>query len=45
MNNRKEFFNVDIDNLEQELKQYKDLTIEFRRVPEAPEYRQSLLQG
>lgn len=42
VNNRKEFFNISIDEIENELQVYKDLTIDFSKVPEAQEYRESL---
>ena len=42
VNNRKEFFNIDINEIEQELNNYKDLTIEFKRDADADEYRESL---
>ena len=37
VNNRKEFFKVSIDDLEKELMNYKDLTIEFTKTPDAEE--------
>ena len=40
--NRKEFFKVSIDDLEKELMNYKDLTIEFTKTPDAEEYNESL---
>lgn len=42
VNNRKEFFKVSIDVLEKELMNYKDLTIEFTKTPDAEEYNESL---
>ena len=42
VNNRKEFFKVSIDELEKELMNYKDLTIEFTKIPDAEEYNESL---
>ena len=42
VNNRKEFFKFPIDEIENELQIYKDLTIDFSKVPEAQEYRESL---
>ncbi len=42
VNNRKEFFKIPIDEIENELQIYKDLTIDFSKVPEAQEYRESL---
>lgn len=42
VNNRKEFFRISIDEIEKELVKYKDLTIDFNKVPEAKEYNESL---
>ncbi|PEF94025.1 DUF4041 domain-containing protein [Bacillus cereus] len=42
VNHRKEFFKVKIDEVEKLLETYKDLTIDFTKVPEAEEYRQGL---
>ncbi len=42
VNNRKEFFKISIDDLEKELMNYKDLTIEFTKTPDAEEYNESL---
>lgn len=42
VNNRKEFFRIPIDEIENELQVYKDLTIDFSKIPEAQEYRESL---
>ena len=42
VNNRKEFFKITIDEIEKELQVYKNLTIDFSKVPEAQEYRESL---
>lgn len=42
VNNRKEFFKVPIDVIEKELLEYKDLTVEFHREPDAEEYKQSI---
>lgn len=42
VNNRKEFFRVPIDEIEEKLKEYKDLTIDFTKTPDAEEYRESL---
>lgn len=42
VNNRKEYFNLTITEVEQALKAYKDLTIDFHEEPEAGEYRESL---
>ncbi|MGP1567484.1 MAG: DUF4041 domain-containing protein [Peptoanaerobacter stomatis] len=42
VNNRKEFFKVDINEIEKELEKYKDLTIEFTKQADAEEYRETL---
>jgi DNA repair exonuclease SbcCD ATPase subunit len=42
VNNRKEFFRIPIDVIEEKLKDYKDLTIDFTKTPDAEEYRESL---
>lgn len=42
VNNRKEFFKVPIDLIEEKLKDYKDLTIDFQEEADADEYRESL---
>ncbi|MFC6182023.1 DUF4041 domain-containing protein [Lactiplantibacillus daowaiensis] len=42
VNNRKEYFHITIDAIETELKKYKNITVDFREVPEAEEYRESL---
>lgn len=42
VNNRKEFFKISIDDIEKELEKYKDLTIDFNKIPEAKEYNESL---
>ena len=42
VNNRKEFFNVPINLIEEKLKDYKDLTIDFQKEADAEEYRESL---
>lgn len=42
VNNRKEFFRIPIDEIEEKLKEYKDLTIDFTKTPDAEEYRESL---
>lgn len=42
VNNRKEFFKIPIDMIEQKLRDYKDLTIDFTANPDAEEYRESL---
>lgn len=43
VNNRKEFFNCDIDAIEEKLKDYQNLTIDFVKYPEAAEFKQSQL--
>lgn len=42
VNNRKEFFRISIEDIEKELNNYKDLTVEFMKEAEAQEYRESL---
>jgi hypothetical protein len=42
VNMRKEYFKVSISEIEQVLKQYQDLTVDFSERADAPEYRQSL---
>lgn len=42
VNNRKEFFKLDIEDIKKELEKYKDLTIDFNEVPDAEEYRESI---
>ncbi len=42
VNNRKEFFNISIEDIEKVLEEHKDLTIEFNKIPEAEEYRETL---
>ncbi|WP_461213935.1 DUF4041 domain-containing protein [Lacticaseibacillus sp. GG6-2] len=42
VNNRKEYFKVPIMEIEKVLEEYKDLTIDFTEVPDAPEFRESL---
>lgn len=42
VNSRKEFFNISISDIENELNNYKDLTIEFVKEPEAKEYKETL---
>ena len=42
INNRKEFFNITIDEIESVLNKYKDLTFEFNKIPDAEEYRETL---
>ena len=42
INNRKEFFNISIEEVETALAKYKDLTFEFNKIPDAKEYRETL---
>ncbi|GAA3614293.1 DUF4041 domain-containing protein [Secundilactobacillus similis DSM 23365 = JCM 2765] len=42
VNNRKEYFKISIDEIEKELKKYKNVTVDFHENAEAPEYRQTL---
>lgn len=42
INNRKEFFNITIDDIKSELENYKDATVTFNEKPEADEYRATL---
>lgn len=42
VNNRKEFYKLDITDIKIELEKYKDLTIDFKEIPEAEEFRESL---
>ncbi|QST02247.1 DUF4041 domain-containing protein (plasmid) [Pontibacillus sp. ALD_SL1] len=42
MNNRKEFFRVSLDAIEQEVKKNHDRTLELTKLAEAEEYRQSI---
>lgn len=41
VNSRKEFFHTTIDEIENILKEYENLTFEFNKSPEAEEYRQT----
>lgn len=41
VNNRKEFFNVTLDEIEDVVKENYDKTVEFIRLPEAEQYRES----
>ena len=41
VNNRKEFFNVTLDEIEEVVKANYDKTVEFTRLPEAEQYRES----
>ena len=42
VNNRKEFFNITIEEIEEVLGKYKELTFEFNKIPDADEYRETL---
>lgn len=42
INSRKEFFKVPIELIEEKLKDYKDLTIDFQKEADAEEFRESL---
>ena len=42
VNNRKEFFRVPIEKIEDKLKEYGNLTIDFTKDPDASEYKESL---
>jgi hypothetical protein len=42
INGRKEFFNISIDEIESELKKYDNVTVDFNKIPEADEYRETL---
>ncbi len=42
VNNRKEYFKISIEEIEKELENYKDVTVDFHEQPEADEYKQSL---
>lgn len=43
VNNRREFFRVSLDEIEEVVKANFDKTVEFVDVPDAEQYRQSLL--
>lgn len=43
VNMRKEFFRLDLDEIKKVLKKHKELTFDFKEVPDAPEYRDTLL--
>lgn len=43
INNRREFFNVSLDEIEGVVKANHDKTVEFIKTADAPEYRQSLM--
>lgn len=42
VNMRKEYFDISINEIEDTLKEYQDLTVNFSKVPEASEYRETL---
>ena len=42
VNRRREFFNVTLDEIEEVVKKNYDKTVEFVRLPEAEQYRESL---
>lgn len=42
VNNRKEYFSISIEDVENELKKYSDVTVDFNEHPEADEYRETL---
>ena len=42
VNNRKEFFNITIDQIKDALNKYYNRTFDFHEIPEAEEYRKSL---
>lgn len=41
VNNRKEFFNVTLEEIEEEVKRNYDKTVEFTRIPQAEQYRET----
>ena len=43
VNKRKEFFRLNIDEIKQVLSKHKELTFDFHEIPDAPEYRDTLL--
>ena len=43
INKRKEFFRLNIDEIKQILSKHKELTFDFHEIPDAPEYRDTLL--
>lgn len=43
VNKRKEFFRLNIDDIKKVLSKHKELTFDFQEIPDAPEYRDSLL--
>lgn len=42
VNNRKEFFNINIKDIENEIKEYDNVTVDFNEIPEADEYNETL---
>lgn len=42
VNNRREFFRVSLDEIEKVVKENYDKTVEFKRIPDAQQYRESL---
>ena len=42
VNNRREFFKVPLNEIEKVVKENYDKTVEFKRIPEAQQYRESL---
>lgn len=43
VNNRKEFFNVTLDEIEKVVKENYDKTVDFIKLPEAEQYRESMM--
>ena len=43
VNNRKEFFNVTLDEIEKVVKENYDKTVDFVKLPEAEQYRESMM--
>jgi chromosome segregation ATPase len=43
VNKRKEFFRLNIDEIKEILSKHKELTFDFHEIPDAPEYRDTLL--
>ncbi|MFM1581245.1 DUF4041 domain-containing protein [Helcococcus bovis] len=42
INNRKEFYNITLEDIKKTLEEYKNLTFDFNEIAEAEEYRQTL---
>ena len=42
VNNRKEFFNITMEEIKMALEEHKELTFDFKEVPSADEYRETL---